>query len=159
MGTTSHTFAVEKGIAHTMQMNLDVVVSMRCDDVHVNVQDASGDRILAGETLHKDPTMWEAYSPSPKKGRRRRKNRDIIGGNDMENAREQYAHQEDVHDYLDAARGRKKFKSTKKLRGKNADSCRIYGSLEENKVQGDFHITARGHGYMDFNQHLDHDRM
>jgi len=25
-----------------------------------------------------------------------------------------------------------------------------------NKVQGDFHITARGHGYQEFGEHLDH---
>ncbi|CAG8590907.1 2527_t:CDS:2, partial [Scutellospora calospora] len=31
---------------------------MRCEDLHVNVQDASGDRILAGSTLNKDPTTW-----------------------------------------------------------------------------------------------------
>jgi hypothetical protein len=28
--------------------------------------------------------------------------------------------------------------------------------MEGNKVQGDFHITARGHGYMEMGQHLDH---
>ncbi|TXC85859.1 hypothetical protein FS847_35425, partial [Streptomyces sp. ISID311] len=38
-----------------------------------------------------------------------------------------------------------------------ADSCRVYGSLELNKVQGDFHITARGHGYMEMGAHLEHE--
>ncbi|TXC85858.1 hypothetical protein, partial [Streptomyces sp. ISID311] len=42
------------------------------------------------------------------------------------------------------------------LRGP-ADSCRVYGSLELNKVQGDFHITARGHGYMEMGAHLEHE--
>jgi hypothetical protein len=66
--------------------------------------------------------------------------------------------EEDVHDYLGKARGKKKFAKTPRLRGKDADACRIYGSLDGNKVQGDFHITARGHGYMEFGQHLDHRR-
>jgi Endoplasmic reticulum vesicle transporter len=47
-----------------------------------------------------------------------------------------------------------------KLRGDvhNKDSCRIYGQLEIHKCQGDFHITARGHGYQQFGgEHLDHD--
>ncbi len=38
---------------------------------------------------------------------------------------------------------------TPKLKGLDEDSCRIFGSLDLNKVQGDFHITARGHGYME----------
>lgn len=38
------------------------------------------------------------------------------------------------------------------------DSCRIYGLMEIHKCTGDFHITARGHGYQAFGQeHLDHD--
>lgn len=40
--------------------------------------------------------------------------------------------------------------------GKN--SCRIYGNLEIHKCNGDFHITAQGHGYQQFGgEHLDHD--
>jgi hypothetical protein len=53
---------------------------------------------------------------------------------------------------------RKFAKSPSLQRKMKIDACRIYGSLEGNKVQGDFHITARGHGYMEFGmqQHLDH---
>lgn len=52
---------------------------------------------------------------------------------------------------------RRKFpKSPSLRRGDKIDACRIYGSLEGNKVQGDFHITARGHGYQDLGGHLDH---
>jgi hypothetical protein len=44
-------------------------------------------------------------------------------------------------------------------RGDVPNACRIYGSLEGNKVQGDFHITARGHGYREVGAHLDHSCM
>ena len=38
------------------------------------------------------------------------------------------------------------------------NACRIYGPLEIHKLQGDFHITARGHGYQAFGTaHLDHE--
>ena len=38
------------------------------------------------------------------------------------------------------------------------NSCRIYGNLEIHKCNGDFHITAQGHGYQKFGEeHLDHD--
>jgi len=121
---------------------------MQCADLHVNVQDASGDRILAGEQLNKDPTNWARW------GKQRDHHKlaatyddDIYGTED-----------EDVHDYLGMARkGRRKFSKTPRVRG-NPDACRIYGSMEGNKVQGDFHITARGHGYLEFGMHLDHNR-
>ena len=55
--------------------------------------------------------------------------------------------------------GRKFAKGPKAKGGVLLDACRIYGSLEGNKVQGDFHITARGHGYQEFGQHLSHEGM
>ncbi len=52
---------------------------------------------------------------------------------------------------------KKKFRKTPRLRrGDSGGACRVYGSIEGNKVQGDFHITARGHGYWDFGEHLSH---
>ncbi|GAB7353768.1 hypothetical protein MBLNU459_g4158t1 [Dothideomycetes sp. NU459] len=154
-GTTTHSFSVEKGISHDLQINLDVVVAMRCDDLHINVQDASGDRILAGQALTRAPTTWAQWAGS--------KGVHALGGSAAERDRnsgdaaaDDYA-EEDVHDYLGAARRKRKFAKTPKLpRSKEADACRVFGSLEGNKVQGDFHITARGHGYMEFGQHLDH---
>ena len=151
-GHTTHAFAVEPGVGHDLQINLDIVVAMRCDDLHVNVQDAAGDRILASQALHKDPTHWSqwergtAHALGTTKGER-------LG---QSGARDYGA--EDVHDYLGAAHKSKKFRKTPKSpwRSGEPDSCRIYGSMEGNKVQGDFHITARGHGYMEFGEHLDH---
>ncbi|KAL9103544.1 MAG: hypothetical protein Q9163_001422 [Psora crenata] len=60
-GLETHLFSVEKGVSHHLQINLDIVVSMRCADLHINVQDASGDRILAGDMLAKDPTTWRHW--------------------------------------------------------------------------------------------------
>jgi len=134
-----------------MQMNLDIVIPMSCADLHINVQDASGDRILAGELLKKEPTQWSTWVGDE----REYKAEDWRSQQDT-----QYKTEEDVHDYLGAARkGKRKFPNTPKLkRGVEAESCRVFGSLEGNKVQGDFHITARGHGYMEFGEHLDHSR-
>ena len=125
---------------------------MRCPDIHVNIQDAAGDRIMAADMLTRDHTSWEQWDKSVGGGYKRLAGTvddDVYGlGED-----------EDVHDYLGAAKsGRKKFKKTPKIHGSD-NACRIFGSIEGNKVQGDFHITARGHGYMEFGMHLDHDRM
>ncbi|OCK77187.1 DUF1692-domain-containing protein [Lepidopterella palustris CBS 459.81] len=144
-GDTTHTFSVEKGVSHDLQINLDVVVAMKCSDLHVNVQDASGDRILAGETLKKDPTSWSQW------GKGRGVHTLGSGPDDVPGWEEE----EDVHDYLSAARRKRKFRKTPRVRGP-PDACRVFGSLEGNKVQGDFHITARGHGYMELGEHLDH---
>ncbi|KAF2817371.1 DUF1692-domain-containing protein [Mytilinidion resinicola] len=144
-GTTSHTFSVEKGVSHDLQINIDFVVAMKCPDLHVNVQDAAGDRILAGDMLHKDPTSWRQAGKSKGIHTLGSGPDDGHGWEDME----------DVHDFLGAAKRKRKFKKTPKLRGPG-DACRIYGSLDGNKVQGDFHITARGHGYAEFGEHLDH---
>lgn len=148
VGTTTHTFSVEKGIAHDLQINLDIVVAMKCPDIHINVQDASGDRILAGDLLRRDPTRWDAWQTTGGKSLG-------AGANWQREQAEQYTHEDDVHDYLGAAKGRRKFAKTPRLRGES-DACRVFGSIDGNKVQGDFHITARGHGYMELGEHLDH---
>lgn len=147
-------------------MNLDVVLPMACLDLHVNMQDAAGDRIVAGQTLRKDPTQWSAWvGPDGRglgsanagwgSGNTNSGEREDRGKGWEAQQRAQYEHEEDVHDYLGAAGRGKKFKNTPRVRG-IPDACRIFGSLEGNKVQGDFHITARGHGYMEMGEHLDH---
>ncbi|KAL8631065.1 hypothetical protein Q9189_003260 [Teloschistes chrysophthalmus] len=149
-GHESHLFSVEKGVSHQLQINLDIVVPMLCHDLHINVQDASGDRILAGDLLNKDPTNWDDWAA-------------VKGAHQLADAKYVREEEEDTHvgHVLGEVGGikKKKFKRTPRV-GRGAavgKSCRIYGSLEGNKVQGDFHITARGHGYVELGAHLDHD--
>ncbi|EEH07032.1 conserved hypothetical protein [Histoplasma capsulatum G186AR] len=159
-GVENHHFSVEKGVSRELQMNLDIVVAMSCDALRVNVQDAAGDRILASDLLDKQPTSWAAWN--------RELNGVTSGGgreyqtlNEEDSSRlmEQEADAHVGHALGEAKRSyKRKFPKGPKLkRGEKADSCRIYGSLEGNKVQGDFHITARGHGYPEFGEHLSHD--
>lgn len=162
-GYETHNFSVEKGVAHQMQINMDIVVRMQCDDVHVNVQDASGDRILAGSRLQRDKTSWSQWVDG--KGVHRL-GRDAEGHINTGEGWKTLLHddgfgEEHVHDIVRAGKKRARWAKTPKLkRGTKADSCRIYGSLDVNKVQGDFHITARGHGYVELGdlKHLDHDK-
>ncbi|KAG5292389.1 COPII-coated vesicle protein [Histoplasma ohiense] len=159
-GVENHHFSVEKGVSRELQMNLDIVVAMTCDALRVNVQDAAGDRILASDLLDKQPTSWAAWN--------RELNGVTSGGgreyqtlNEEDSSRlmEQEADVHVGHALGEAKRSyKRKFPKGPKLkRGEKADSCRIYGSLEGNKVQGDFHITARGHGYPEYGEHLSHD--
>jgi len=68
--------------------------------------------------------------------------------------------EEHVHDIVAGAKRTTKFAKTPKIKGhpRDGDSCRVFGSLTVNKVQADFHITARGHGYQELGVpgHLDH---
>ena len=145
-GTTTQSFSVEKGVSHDMQINLDVIVAMPCADLAVNMQDAAGDRTLAGELLRKDPTSWGQWT-----GKNKERGIHELG---KEKNAPGWEELWDVHEQLGKAKKRK-FSKTPRVRGQT-DSCRIFGSLDGNKVQGDFHITARGHGYMEFGEHLDH---
>lgn len=129
-----------------MQINLDVIVAMRCADLHVNMQDAAGDRTLAGDLLRKDPTSWAQWTGKNAEKGVHELNQGIGQEWEMDDL--------EVHNHLNKKQ-KKKFAKTPRIRGAT-DSCRIYGSLDGNKVQGDFHITARGHGYMEFGEHLDH---
>lgn len=159
-GVEHHTFSVEKGVSHSMQINLDLVVHMDCHDLHINVQDSSGDRILASTRLQLDPTIWKQWADAKgvhKLGQDSNGRIDTGAGWLNAEATEEGFGEEHVHDIVALGKKRAKWGKTPRFRG-SADSCRIYGSLDLNKVQGDFHITARGHGYMEMGEHLDHSR-
>ena len=165
-GAETHNFAVEKGVSRDMLLNLDVVVRMNCADLHINVQDAAGDRILAAHTLSLDPTNWSQWvdlKGTHKLGRDAQgkvvtghgwEHRDV--GKRVGAEHEEGFGEEHVHDIVAKGRSKAKFGKTPKVWGGKGDSCRVYGTLNLNKVQGDFHITARGHGYMELASHLDH---
>ncbi|KAI9643950.1 hypothetical protein NHQ30_007301 [Ciborinia camelliae] len=156
-GREIHTFVVEKNVGHSLQINMDVVIKMKCSEVHINVQDAAGDRILAGIILKLDPTNWKQWVDA-KGVHQLGKDADgrVVTG---EEYHEEGFGEEHVHDIV-ALGGKKKAKFAKspRIRGepRSGDSCRVYGSLDVNKVQGDFHITARGHGYPELGHHVDH---
>jgi endoplasmic reticulum-Golgi intermediate compartment protein 2 len=144
-GTEMQHFTVEKGISRELQMNIDLVVKMPCNDVRVNVQDASGDHIMAGLLLTKDNTNWDVWNE--------KLNQISSGVHEYQTLNSEATQrlldqEQDVHarHVLQHTRKnpRRKFPKSPKLSSKQkVDSCRIYGSLEGNKVHGDFHITVR----------------
>ncbi|KAJ6093471.1 hypothetical protein N7486_008760 [Penicillium sp. IBT 16267x] len=154
-GTEQHHFSVEKGVSHELQLNLDIVVNMPCDTLRVNIQDAAGDRILASDMLKREETSWKLWM------QKRNKDKHEYQTLSHEEEARLTAQEADAHAHhvLGEVRRnpRRKFAKGPSMGwGETADSCRIYGSLEGNKVQGDFHITARGHGYKELTPHLDH---
>ncbi|KAK5992175.1 ER-derived vesicles protein ERV41 [Cladobotryum mycophilum] len=158
-GSENHTFAVEKGVGYEMQINLDIVIRMHCTDLHINVQDASGDRILASTRLQRDPTNWSQWVDARgiHKLGRDANNQVVTDAGWLHLQHDEGFGEEHVHDIVALGNRRAKWAKTPRHRG-STDSCRVFGSLDLNKVQGDFHITARGHGYMEMGEHLDHDK-
>ncbi|KAI9742278.1 MAG: hypothetical protein M1818_004178 [Claussenomyces sp. TS43310] len=159
-GTEEHNFAVEKGVGHELQINLDIVVAMRCPDIHINVQDTAGDRILAGAALKRENTNWHQWVDKTGVHQLGRdKTGKVITGEGWQTHDEGFG-EEHVHDIVAGAGKRAKWGKTPRIKGyhKDGNSCRVFGSLTVNKVQADFHITARGHGYQEFENpgHLDH---
>lgn len=136
-----------------MNLNMDMVVAMRCRDIHINVQDAAGDRILAADMLDKHETSWALWQE------KKNANGEYQELHAEDSAR-LHKEEEDLHagHVLGevAKTGRKFPKSPKLRRSDKRDACRLFGTLEANKVQGDWHITARGHGYSEPGEHLDH---
>ncbi len=130
---------------------------MACHDLHINVQDAAMDRIMAGDLLTKEDTNFAVWT-DPRKRRRQQRLHESKRDVERKRAEDEDSHVSHVLGHMRENVGKKFPKSPRVPRGAPMDSCRIYGSLEGNKVQGDFHITARGHGYMEFGmqQHLDH---
>ncbi|CAK7272181.1 hypothetical protein SEPCBS119000_004989 [Sporothrix epigloea] len=160
-GTEEHTFAVEKGVGRTMQINLDILIKMQCNDLDINVQDAAGDRILAAALLRREPTTWQQWIDHRGNHRlgRDTQGRLVTGEGWTTLPHEEGFGEEHVHDIVALSRRRARWGKTPKLPSSAngvGDTCRIFGSLDLNKVQGDFHFTARGHGYMAIGEHLDH---
>lgn len=149
---------MEKSVARKLQVNIDLVVAMPCRDVRINVQDAAGDRILAGDLLDRQDTNWMAWNRELNYARSGVKEYQQLHAEDTGRLTEQEEDHHVGHALMEARKNpRRKFPKGPKLkRGESYDSCRLFGSLEGNRVQGDFHITARGHGYLEFGDHLEH---
>lgn len=143
-GTENQHFSVEKGVSRQLQMNIDMVVKMPCNDVRVNVQDASGDHIMAGMLLLKDNTNWELWNQKLNQKSDGVYEYQTLNAEDTKRLLDQEddAHARHVLQHTRRNPRRKFPKSPKLSSSYPVDSCRIYGSLEGNKVHGDFHITV-----------------
>ncbi|BFZ61700.1 hypothetical protein YB2330_002775 [Saitoella coloradoensis] len=137
-GQEEHQFSVAREIGDMMQINIDMTVAMPCDVIQVNVQSATGDRVLAQNALTLEGTTFDTSSSH------------LLTTTTP--------HSPPSLPSILRASKKRKFPSRKLI--KNADACRIYGSLDVDKVQGDLHITTVGHGYQTHSpQHLAHEKM
>lgn len=137
-GIQEQHFSVDSTIGKHLQINIDMTIAMPCSSIDVNVEDAAGDRIMAGDVLKREPTRWDPH--------------------DMHKLSQDRAKEREDSLWTVMSKGgrRSTWPRTYPWKGVGQESCRVFGNMEVNKVQGDFHITARGHGYWDSGQHIDH---
>ncbi|KAL7004925.1 hypothetical protein EMMF5_005538 [Cystobasidiomycetes sp. EMM_F5] len=137
-GEPTYAFAVDKGIGHDLQINVDMTVNMPCHFLSVDVRDAVGDRLHISEEFKKDGTSFEI-------GHARR----IANIADLDRSA--------ASKILREARGKRQFQKTVHP-VQDGPACRIYGSMTVKRVTGNLHVTTLGHGYMSW-EHTEHHLM
>ncbi|GAA5973570.1 hypothetical protein JCM8115_005746 [Rhodotorula mucilaginosa] len=137
-GEAAYTFSVDRGIAHELQLNVDITIATPCHYLTVDVRDAVGDRLHISDEFKKDGTSFSAGQAHELQS---------THGDQGSTASKM------VRD----SRGRRVFAKTKQL-AENGPACRIYGSTTVKKVTGNLHVTTLGHGYLSW-EHTDHSLM
>ncbi|CAG8722965.1 36968_t:CDS:2 [Gigaspora margarita] len=124
-------FLVDRSINHKMQINVDITVDTPCMFLTVDLLDAAGEGIHFTDELKLFPTIFEVreahhlgYQP------------------EKEIALDVKKMMVDA-----AAKLIDTFDSDSDVVDNQKSACRIFGTLEVNKVTGNLHITAIGHGY------------
>lgn len=130
-GQINQTFSVDNAHEDVLPINIDIVVAMPCSFIHTNILDVTNDRTLATDYLTFEGRTFvvpEAY---------------------LENTANRVIKTPEFDDIMReslVAEFRQGFDDP----NSGAPACHIFGTIPVTKVQGDFHITAKGYGYRDF---------
>ncbi|CEI85931.1 hypothetical protein RMCBS344292_00380 [Rhizopus microsporus] len=128
---TKYQFLVDSTIDTKMQINIDTTIAMPCPNILIHVVDATGQRTELTDQFKRIPTEFTAGSAT------------------------KYKAPDDpkyIQEIIRAASG----KSYDYQVAKDMGACRVYGSLNVNKVASNLHITSDGHGYAS-RMHTSHD--
>ncbi|ORX88530.1 DUF1692-domain-containing protein [Basidiobolus meristosporus CBS 931.73] len=131
-------FLVDPNIEHTMQVNLDVYLAMDCENLTVDVLDAAGASSRVKHSLNVVPVYY-TFAPLESRPVNQKEPEEDI----------------DVEQIIRDAR--KSEKRSDALDAEEYNACRVSGSMKVNKVAGNLHITAFGHGYG--GSHVDHEAL
>jgi len=125
-----HDFMVDPVIHETMQINFDVSVKMPCNLLSIDVLDLSKELAHVDSKIKKDAVHFTASNA--------RHFRDVGG----------YRYDQNVQAIFDNADDKNANSAIQvNNEGQSPDACRLYGSFTVNKVAGNLHITALGHGH------------
>ncbi|TIB31962.1 hypothetical protein E3P86_03230 [Wallemia ichthyophaga] len=144
-GHNEYQFSVDTTTQREMQLNVDLTVAMPCHYLNVDIRDAVGDRLKLSDRIQKDGTTFE-----PEKYHQMGHEKQSTLSRIVKDSRK-------GRKWFRPTGTRNRFKKTKKPI-KNGPACRLYGSVETKKVNGNMHITTLGHGYSSL-EHTDHKLM
>ncbi|KAI8070504.1 endoplasmic reticulum vesicle transporter-domain-containing protein [Gongronella butleri] len=122
-------FTLDASIDKRLQVNMDLTVAMPCTVLLVHVYDVSGQRLHLSDNLKMIPTEFSTTKAN--------------SGKTLNDPKY-------IKEIVKAASGQAY--DTKVAIDMGA--CRIFGSIQANKLAANLHITAAGHGYQ--GQHTDH---
>ncbi|KAI9295892.1 DUF1692-domain-containing protein [Neoconidiobolus thromboides FSU 785] len=125
----SYEFIVDRDLGHNdLQINVDITIGMPCNYLNVDVHDASGNSIHMQNQIQTYPVHFDLG-----KAKMLQDNKQLEQHIGYLVEQGQY-HQDEEFE--------KSGVETQII-----DSCRVSGSFQVKKVQGNFHITAQGHGH------------
>ncbi|KAG9297372.1 hypothetical protein G9A89_009456 [Geosiphon pyriformis] len=136
----AYEFLVDQNINHGLQINVDVTVNTPCLVLTVDLLDIAGERVHVASELELVPAKFEV--------RTAHRVGEMVDG------------PLDVHQMVkDAAWKQNGLFPDEAVHENELSACRIFGTFEVNKVTGNLHITAVGHGYGFGFIHIDHEVM
>ncbi|KAF9337899.1 hypothetical protein BG006_001886 [Podila minutissima] len=127
-------FLVDPLVHHRVNINLDITVAMPCDALSLDLRDIADVQLHLSDKVQKIPTHFTLGSSSYA---------DHIRSRPL-----------NVQKLIKAASRTASLEKAKNNPDEKFDACRIAGSFEANKLSGNMHITAVGHGYAGV--HIDH---
>ncbi|KAI8084769.1 endoplasmic reticulum vesicle transporter-domain-containing protein [Halteromyces radiatus] len=127
---TGYQFKVDSTIDQSLKINMDFTVAMPCPVLMVHVYDVSGQRMHLTEELKMVPAEFSVGTATKYRAAKDPKY---------------------IKEIINAAKG----KPYDEQVARDMGACRIYGSIQANKVAANLHVTAAGHGYHG-STHTDH---
>jgi len=122
-------FLVDPTVDVSMQINLDIVVKMPCELLSIDVLDTAGESYNVLTKIKEFPALFNADNA--------RHLRDQAG----------YRYNSNVREIVRATEGPNLIQNSPLPAGVVPDACRLAGSINVDKVVGNLHITALGHGH------------
>ncbi|KAJ8683002.1 hypothetical protein QAD02_018794 [Eretmocerus hayati] len=118
-----------------LQMNVDITVAMPCDSIGADVLDSTSKNLLTMDTLHEEDTWWELDQDQ-------RTHFEALKHMNYYFREEYHAIHELLWKSNQLTFASSDMPQRSHLPKYPPDACRIHGSLNINKVAGNFHVTS-----------------
>ncbi|XP_065836081.1 endoplasmic reticulum-Golgi intermediate compartment protein 2-like [Oscarella lobularis] len=143
-----YAYGVDTDLDGSLLFNIDIVVAMPCDYIGADLLDLAGTTHHASDKLKQEPTFFDLTKNQEKWIRARKEL--IAKHEEWRSLKEEH-----MSNYASVHTPMPPRLDSEAPEDKKPDSCRIHGSMEVQKIAGNFHITAgksmphpRGHAHL-----------